>query len=627
MANGAGPTFGFPMMEGNRSRGGVARWVVLLSLFLAALLAANAAIVERFLAADDASGPLLVLASRQAFLCQRMEFQLERALAGDAEGRKALREAAAEYEKTLRQLETGGELEGRIVPPRHQALAGPLSTVRATWGRLRYPLENIPASPSNETRDEVLLGMKQLVEGTAALGTALDEWRHAARRNLFFLVAATSLVGFAALAFWSMLAWDRLVAPVRRLRDTVLSAMERPSTTVPSNEIEAVAQAVTELSSDMDRLRRERARMRNELRRAEADYEAIFDNAVAGILRSDAEGAILMANRALARILGFSSVEDLMAKVTDVHRQLFVDPNHRARFEELHRKRGHVELETRVRRKDGSDLWVLESGNVGESRDGSQVYETVLVDITPMKQAQESLRQLSALLLRSQDQERRRIARELHDSTGQLLAALAINLGRLDEVMPMVRESLSSSVDLASECTRQIRSMSYLLHPPMLEELGLLYALRDYTRGFSQRSGVDVALDAPAEMSRLSPDTELALFRVVQEALANIQRHSESRDAIVRIVSGSRSIRLEVEDHGRGIAPDLLTSNGEPSLAKMGVGLRGMEERLRHLGGRVTVESRRGRTLVRAEVPIGEEGSGGRLPVQRDPGEMPRFVP
>jgi signal transduction histidine kinase len=255
------------------------------------------------------------------------------------------------------------------------------------------------------------------------------------------------------------------------------------------------------------------------------------------------------------------------------------------------------------------------------------VYETVLVDITPMKQAQESLRQLSALLLRSQDQERRRIARELHDSTGQLLAALELNLGRLDEVMPMVRESLSSSVDLASECTRQIRSMSYLLHPPMLEELGLLYALRDYTRGFSQRSGVEVALDAPTDLSRLSPDTELALFRVVQEALANIQRHSESRDAIVRIVSGSRSIRLEVEDHGRGIAPDLLTSNGEPSLAKMGVGLRGMEERLRHLGGRVTVESRRGRTLVRAEVPIGEEGSGGRLPVQRDPGEMPRFVP
>jgi signal transduction histidine kinase len=149
--------------------------------------------------------------------------------------------------------------------------------------------------------------------------------------------------------------------------------------------------------------------------------------------------------------------------------------------------------------------------------------------------------------------------------------------------------------------------MSYLLHPPMLEELGLLYALRDYTRGFSQRSGIEVALDAPAEMERLSPDTELALFRVVQEALANIQRHSGSRDALVRILASSGWIRLEVEDHGRGIAPGLLTSNGEPSLANMGVGLRGMEERLRQLGGRVVVESRRGRTLVRAEAPLGND--------------------
>jgi PAS domain S-box-containing protein len=439
---------------------------------------------------------------------------------------------------------------------------------------------------------------------------------------LFFLALATSLVGFAVLVAWSKLAWDRLVAPVRRLRDYVLSAMELLPAEMPDNEIEAVAQAVTELSGDRDKLRRERAHMRNELRRAEADYQAIFDNAVAGILRSNEEGAILMANGALARILGFASVEELMADVSDVHRQLFIDPNHRSRFEEIHGKRGHVELETRVRRKDGSTLWVLESGNVGEGRDGARIYETVLVDITPMKQGQESLRQLSALLLQSQDRERRRIARELHDSTGQLLAALELNLGRLDEMIPLVRESLSSSIDLASECTRQIRSMSYLLHPPMLEELGLLYAVRDYTRGFSQRSGLQVALDAPPELMRLDPDTEVALFRVVQEALANIQKHSGSRDALVRIVHDSASIRLEVEDHGRGISPDLLTSNGEPSPANMGVGLRGMEERLRQLGGRVTVESRRGWTLVRAEVPVEQDVPRDQFTLQPERGRM-----
>ncbi|MGH9323604.1 MAG: PAS domain-containing sensor histidine kinase, partial [Vicinamibacteria bacterium] len=466
--------------------------------------------------------------------------------------------------------------------------------------------------------EQMLSGLSALTDESFQLVLSLEDWRDALRRKLLYLVGGASFLGLAALLVWFKLAWDHLVAPVRRLRDHALRAKERPSAEVPKNEIEAVAQAVTELSSDMGKLRRERARMRHELKRAEADYEAIFDNAVAGILRSDSEGGILMANRALARMLGYSSVDDLVTEIGDVHRQLFADPNHRARFEELHRRRGHVELETTVQRKDGSALWVLESANAAEGRDGGAVYETVLVDITPMKQAQDSLRQLSALLLRSQDSERRRIARELHDSTGQLLAALELNLCRIDEVMPLVRDSLSSSVQIASECTRQIRSMSYLLHPPMLEDLGLLFALRDYTRGFSQRSGIDVLLDSPQEMDRLNPDTELALFRVVQEALANIQRHSESPDAVIRIVPRPGWMRLEIEDHGKGIAPDLLNFNGEPSLANMGVGLRGMEERLRQLGGRTTVESRRGLTLVRAEVPVADDFVSGESAVPRN---------
>lgn len=610
MASETAPTGGLP---GPRAplRGGVARWIVLLAFLVVAILAVNAAIVQRFVAAGDASGPLLALASHQWFLCQRMEVLVDRVLEGDDSSRRALAEIAADYDEALRRLESGGELAGGVLPPPPQEIERPLSALRASWKPLRPLLERMQTAPSKELRAEVLPPLKQLVEASTDLVVAFDDWRRAERRNLFLVVVATSLVGLGAFLAWFKLAWDRVVAPIRRLRDYLLSTKNRPWAEVPRNEIEAVSQAVTELSSDIDALRQEGARMRHELRRAEADYEAIFDNAVAGILRSDAEGSILMANRALARILGFSSVEELMAEVTDVHRQLFIDPQHRSRFEALHEKKGHVELETRVRRKDGSALWVLESGNIGERRDGSRVYETVLVDITPMKQAQQSLRQLSALLLQSQDRERRRIARELHDSTGQLLAALELNLGRLDEMMPILRESLSSSIDLASECTRQIRSMSYLLHPPMLEELGLLYALRDYTRGFSQRSGVDVALDAPAELERLSPDTELALFRVVQEALSNIQRHSGSRDALVRILPSPGWIRLEVEDHGKGIAAGLLSSNGEPSLENMGVGLRGMEERLRQLGGQVVVESRRGRTLVSAEVPLGGDGPSG----------------
>jgi signal transduction histidine kinase len=232
-------------------------------------------------------------------------------------------------------------------------------------------------------------------------------------------------------------------------------------------------------------------------------------------------------------------------------------------------------------------------------------YELVLIDITPRRKAQESLRELSGLLLRSQEEERRRVGRDLHDSTGQLLAALQMNLDRLkgvsERLEPKEQELLGSCSKLAEQCSREVRSVSHLLHPPLLEELGLEFALRDYTEGFEERSGIRVNLDVSPELERLSPDAETALFRLVQEALTNIHRHAESPTAAIRLSTTSNRIRLEVEDRGRGFPPEILGDDQQP-MARMGVGMRGMEERLRQLGGRLEIHSDGRGTRIVAEL-------------------------
>jgi signal transduction histidine kinase len=238
-------------------------------------------------------------------------------------------------------------------------------------------------------------------------------------------------------------------------------------------------------------------------------------------------------------------------------------------------------------------------------------YELVLVDVTPRKKAQESLRQLSGLLLRSQEEERRRVGRDLHDSTGQLLAALQMSLDRLEgsaaeRLDPKDREVLTTCSKLAEQCSREVRSVSHLLHPPLLEELGLEFALREYVEGFEERSGIRVNLEISPELERLTPDAETALFRLVQEALTNIHRHAESPTADIRLSAGSGEIRLEVEDQGRGFPTEILGGDQRP-MARMGVGMRGMEERLRQLGGDLKVSSGDWGTRIVAELTFVEK--------------------
>jgi PAS domain S-box-containing protein len=219
-------------------------------------------------------------------------------------------------------------------------------------------------------------------------------------------------------------------------------------------------------------------------------------------------------------------------------------------------------------------------------------------------QQSDQLRELSVRLMKTQDEERRHIAREMHDSAGQIIAALAINLAQISKQFgganEMARELASQAQSMVKELEQEIRATSYLLHPPLLDELGLRAALAWYIEGLQQRVGIDVRLSI-AEFERLPEEMELTIFRVVQECLTNIHRHSNSKTAHLSLVCDSANVVVEVRDFGRGIS--------EQNLAKIknrgvGVGLRGMVERVRPFAGDVRINSEEGKgTTVTITVP------------------------
>src|SRR2546425_9471885 len=248
------------------------------------------------------------------------------------------------------------------------------------------------------------------------------------------------------------------------------------------------------------------------------------------------------------------------------------------------------EQEERHRGVDGTYRWFLSRGVPLRDAQGRIVrWYGTNTDIEDRKQAEEELRRLSGQLLQSQDEERRRIARELHDSTGQDLVALATMLGQLRGSIPSVerksRRLLSECKVLADRCIREVRTLSYLLHPPMLDEGGLEDAIRDYVDGFTKRSGIQVELEVSPRFGRMARDVELALFRVVQEALTNIQRHSGSLQAKIRIDRNSH-LTLEISDRGHGASSGRQRRKEEPRF-EFGVGIPSMQERIRLVGGRL----------------------------------------
>jgi PAS domain S-box-containing protein len=221
--------------------------------------------------------------------------------------------------------------------------------------------------------------------------------------------------------------------------------------------------------------------------------------------------------------------------------------------------------------------------------------------------SERSLRDLSLRLLRSQDEERKRIGRDLHDSLGQYLAMLKLNLELLQPTLESLpddaAERFSSCLRLADDAIREVRTISYLLYPPMLEQTGLKSAIDWYLDGFSKRSNIQTSFEADPDFPRLSREIELALFRVLQESLTNVHRHSKSATASVRLSMTDGQSVLEIRDEGRGIPSEVLEQLNEDARRSCGVGLRGMEERVRQLGGKLEIASTPNGTIIRATAP------------------------
>jgi PAS domain S-box-containing protein len=319
-------------------------------------------------------------------------------------------------------------------------------------------------------------------------------------------------------------------------------------------------------------------------------------------------GEVASWNPGAERIKGYTAAE-----IVGRHFRIFYPPEDIAnrkpeRELEIAAANGRFEEEGWRLRKDGSRFWA--SVIITAVRDHDRLllgFGKVTKDLTERKNSEEQMRELSGRLLKMQDEERRRLGRELHDTVGQYLSAAKMSLDGLasEERFAENGTSLAESIQMIERCIREVRTLSYLLYPPMLEETGLSSAIRWHLEGFSKRSAIQTTFEIPDDVGRLPQDVELALFRVFQESLTNLHRHSGSKTAHVRLAVEPHKVLLEIKDSGQGISSHLLELNSD-SLATLGVGIRGMRERVRQLGGLLEIFSSPEGTTVRASIPLSE---------------------
>lgn len=345
----------------------------------------------------------------------------------------------------------------------------------------------------------------------------------------------------------------------------------------------------------------EHKRLLLRLRDALALNQTILAASSAGMLAYVSSGRCVFANEAAGRVLG-TNAEELMRQ--DFRRIASWKESGllKMALQTLRTgKPGRCELSTVT--TFGRSVW-LDCHLARFVTAGRPHLFLMLQDFTVRKQGEAALRTLSLRLQRVQDQERRRIARALHDSTAQKLTALALNLSLLKHGTASARRIVRISLDLAEDCAAEVRTISHLLHPPLLDQLGLAAACRDHVQQLGARTGIRVKVDIPDQLSPLSPEANLAIFRVVQEGLANVVRHSGSQSAAIRLQQTPDEVHLELSDHGHGLPP-APPQRINHSPAHTGLGLIAMRERVAELNGQLHILSSKHGTTLRVTLPLG----------------------
>lgn len=329
------------------------------------------------------------------------------------------------------------------------------------------------------------------------------------------------------------------------------------------------------------------------LETADLPYSVLVDTMQQGAAMLDRDGEILYCNASLASLVG-QTCESLLGVPLKALTSDQLAFQRLLQGAELRSCEGEMQLlgadGILIPAKFSCRLLSSDKSTIG----------VLITDLTAQKQEAD----IVARLQQAQDEERRRLARELHDSVGQLLASIAMNIARVraesDKLSPEVAELVIQNGSMVNEITNEIRTISHLLHPPLLDEMGLPLALRWYVDGFMERSKIQTTVEVPEDFDRLSPETEIAVFRAVQECLANVHRHSGSSSCSVKLVRNGQELQLQVEDSGSGIPKEKLAN----VMSLGGVGLRGMRERVRRLGGTLAIDSSESGTTVSIRLPI-----------------------
>jgi len=441
-------------------------------------------------------------------------------------------------------------------------------------------------------------------------------WNKLAEEHRFFLLCAYPVAGFSD---------EKDIQPFLEMCRQHSDVVPNENKLTSSTE-ETSLRSLAQLQLKAQMLEKELALHRSE-QRFQLLVEAVRDYA---IFMLDPEGHVATWNRGAERIKGYKASDIIGSHFSRFYPEEDLRAGKPQWELKVAAKEGRFEDEGWRVRKDGSRFWANviitavhdETGKLigfgkvtRDSTERMQAQRALQREVAEKQQAEmrlreseKSLRDLSLHLLRTQDEERRRIGRDLHDSLGQSLAVLKMKLDSLVSVVGKrtddeAADDVAQCIRLTEDSIKELRTISYLLYPPMLEEMGLKSAIPWYLDGFSARSGIKTTLEVASDFTRLPREAELALFRVFQESLTNVHRHSGSPTAEVRLFSKGGMGVLEVRDRGKGLPPGLLEESSQDWMGQLGVGLRGMNERMRQLGGTLELTSTKEGTTVRAMVP------------------------